>query len=113
MDELKKRTTEVLLTTAIIVRTRANEDGGSPFVEQMSDRLLAAIESAFSADPDARPTNTVGYHWLGSAATNSGVCVRCGRWATDADRGAHRPHQLSHHAGPRRPTVMQGVGSRE
>lgn len=86
MDELKKRTTEVLLTTAIIVRTRANEDGGSPFVEQMSDRLLAAIESAFSADPDARPTNTVGYHWLGSAATNSGVCVRCGRWATDRNQ---------------------------
>ena len=76
---------KVLLTTSIIVDVPDDEDGSSPRMESVHERLVAAVAGAFEGDDSIKAVGTVAYDWLSHSATNAGKCAECERWVSNRE----------------------------
>ncbi len=76
----------VLLTTSIVVEVHDDEDGSSPRMESIHERLVKAVASAFDGDDSIAVVGTVAYDWFNDPSTNAGRCVECQCWVTDRER---------------------------
>ncbi|HBE72044.1 MAG TPA: hypothetical protein DDW52_28230 [Planctomycetaceae bacterium] len=81
---------KVVISTAIVVEVDSSENGNSPQMEAIAQRLREAVESAFARDPSVEPTECLAWDWLNESDTNFGRCADCNRLVSDYEQ----PHQI-------------------